>query len=72
MEDLKDVIRLRDARKYVDKIKDYIDKIDDLTCVIDLKFPFKIDSLIETITDKTYDLDSFLREELKIKENKKV
>ena len=59
---------LREAFQYVDKIEDYIDKIDDLTSDIDLKFPFKIDSLISIIEEKSFELEDYLKEELKYKE----
>ena len=71
MDNLRDITDLKEALQYVDKIKDCIDKIDDLTNNIELKFPFKIDSLISIIEEKTYELDSYIEEELKYKEGEK-
>ena len=55
----------------LDTLINKLAEIDDLTSDIDLKFPFKIDSLISIIEEKTYELDSYIEEELKYKEGEK-
>ena len=55
----------------LDTLINKLEEIDDLTSDIDLKFPFKIDSLISIIREKSFELEDYLKEELKIKEGDK-
>lgn len=52
----------------LDTLINKLEEIDDLTSDIDLKFPFKIDSLISIIREKSFELENYLKEELKYKE----